>query len=425
MLSREDNNLLTRVGPGTPMGEMLREFWTPALRSDAIEADGAPKRVRLLGENFVAYRATDGRVGFLVEACPHRGVSLALGRNEENGLRCIFHGWKFGIDGKCVDTPTEPEDRREAFCARVPVKQYPAREAGGIVWVYLGRRATPPKFYDFEFHQPPADALVRCAIVHGNWLQGFEGQLDSAHIGMLHASSTANTGRSNGALNTYARNNTSPRFDIVEKPYGFREAALRELGDGTVYARIREVVFPYYSFIPGDHGQPRLVVVVVPIDDEWSAHWYYYMNPFGPVPDWYRDWAVVGTTPNSDNYSENMGGVVNMWNQSRDAMKNGHWSGVLGNFTYEDFIVEESMGPIVDRSTEFLGTSDAVIVRARRMLLEALREHAEGKLPFGLDGDVDYGRIRALAIRMPATQDWREIDPLSPPQPAVPVAEKV
>jgi nitrite reductase/ring-hydroxylating ferredoxin subunit len=416
MLSRAENDRLTRVGPGTPMGEMLREFWTPALRAAAIEPDGAPKRVRLLGENFVAFRDSSGRIGFLAEACPHRGVSLALGRNEENGLRCIFHGWKFTVDGRCVETPTEPEERREAFCARVPVKHYPTREAGGIVWVYLGRRATPPKFYDFEFHTPPADALVRCAVVHGNWLQGLEGQLDSAHIGMLHRSSTANTARSNGSLNDYARRNTSPRFEVIEQPYGFREAALRDLGDGTVYARIREVVFPYYSFIPGDHEQPRLVVVVVPIDDEWSAHWYYYMNPFGPVPDWYRNWAIEGTTPNSDNYSADMGGVVNMWRQDRTAMTAGHWSGILGNFTYEDFVVEESMGPIVDRSQEFLGTSDAVIVRARRMLLEALREHEQGKLPFGLDRDLDYGRIRALAIRMPASLDWREIDPLAPPQ---------
>ena len=211
--------------------------------------------------------------------------------------------------------------------------------------------------------------------------------------------------------------NRSPRFDIVEQPYGFREAALRDLGDGTVYARIREVVFPYYSFIPGDHGDPRLVVVVVPIDDEWSAHWYYYMNPFGPVPEsYYRDVAILGTAPNDDNYSEDMGGVVNMWRQDRRAMKSGHWSGILGHFTYEDFIVEESMGPIADRSDEFLGTSDAVIVRARRMLLQALREHEAGKLPFGLDQDLDYSRIRALSIRFPTALNWRDIDPLNPPQ---------
>ena len=411
MLSKEENERLTSVGPGTPMGLMLREFWTPAIRSGALEADGAPRRVRLLGENFVAFRATDGRVGFFAERCPHRCSSLALARNEDNALRCIFHGWKFDVSGKVVDVPTEPAERRAEFAARVPLKHYPTREAGGLVWAYLGKRATPPKFYDFEFHKPPADAIVRCAIVHGNWLQGFEGQLDSAHIGMLHSSSTQ---RGNNRTNTYSRLNTAPRFDIVETPYGFREAALRDLPDGSIYARIREVVFPYFSLIPGDHGQPRLVVAVVPIDDEWSAHWYYHMNPFGPVPDWYRALAFEGTAPNSDNYSEDMGSSANLWHQDRAAMQQGHWSGVLKNFTYEDFIIEESMGPIADRSQEFLGSSDAVIVRARRLLLEALRQHEVGKLPFGLDQDLDYSRIRALAIRMPGQVDWRTIDPLNP-----------
>jgi phenylpropionate dioxygenase-like ring-hydroxylating dioxygenase large terminal subunit len=419
MLTRADNERLTQVGPGTPMGEMLREFWTPAARSAALEADGAPLRVRLLGENFVAFRATDGQVGFFQENCPHRGASLALARNEENGLRCIFHGWKFDISGRCVDTPTEPAEQRAEFCTRVPLRHYPVQEAGGMVWVYLGRRETPPKMFDFEFHAPPADALIRCGIVHGNWLQGFEGQLDSAHLGMLHASSTAGDRQYKDRLNKFARHNTSPRFETIEQPYGFREAALRDLGDGTVYARIREVVFPYYSFIPGDHGQPRLVVATVPIDDEWSAHWYYYMNPFGPVPQWYRDWAVKGTTPNDDDYSEDMGSLANMWRQDRAAMKAGHWSGILGNFTYEDFIVEESMGPIADRSQEFLGSSDLVIVRARRLLQKALQDHAEGRLPFGLDQNLDYSRIRALATCFPASRDWREIDPRDPPVEAV------
>ncbi len=246
---------------------------------------------------------------------------------------------------------------------------------------------------------------------------------DSAHIGMLHRSSTANVGQATNRLNRFATTNTAPRFEIVEKPYGFREAALRDLGDGSVYARIREVVFPYYSFIPGDDGQPRLVVVVVPLDDEWSAHWYYYMNPFGPVQDWYKRWAVIGTTDDDDDYSADKGGIANMWHQNRDAMKAGHWSGILGNFTYEDFIVEESMGPIADRSQEFLGSSDAVIGRARRMLLTALKEHEEGKLPFGLDGSVDYSTIRALSIRVPKTLNWQQINPLDPPGEVVEAAE--
>src|SRR5579863_8332906 len=413
MLSKEENERITRVGRGTPMGEMLRECWTPAMRSASLIADGSPKQFRLLGEDLVAFRVTDGRVGVLARQCPHRCSSLALARNEENGLRCIFHGWKFDVSGKCVDTPTEPADRRKAFAATVPVTHYPAREAGGMVWIYMGRRATPPAFYDFEFHHPPADALLRCAIVHGNWLQGFEGQLDSAHLNFLHRSSVPGRSNANSTGNMVS-SDTAPRFEFIDQPYGFREAALRAMPDGSIYARIREVVLPYFSFIPGNHGEPRFVVAIVPIDDEWSAHWYYYMQPFGPVPDWYRALAFEGTAPNSDDYSEDMGNSANLWHQDRMAMKQGHWSGVLKNFTYEDFIIEESMGPITDRSQEFLGSSDAVIVRARRLLLEALREHEGGKLPFGLDQELDYSRIRALAIRMPGQVDWRTIDPLNP-----------
>jgi phthalate 4,5-dioxygenase len=418
VLTAAENELLTRVGPGTAMGEMLREFWTPAVRGAALERDGAPRRVRLLGQNFVAFRATDGRVGFLDEACPHRCASLTLARNEENGLRCIFHGWKIDVAGKVVDCPSEPPERRAEFAARVPLRHYPTREAGGLVWVYLGRRQNPPRFFDFEFHAPPAEAIVRCAIIHGNWLQGFEGQLDSAHLGMLHRSSIAPGAarRGDNSLVRFSVANTSPRFEFLETPYGFREAALRELDDGTIYARIREVVFPYYSFIPGEHGEPRLVVVVVPIDDEWSAHWYYYMNPFGPVPDAYKQQMLWGTGPDSDDYAADRGNAANVWHQDRRAMRDGHWSGIMRNFTYEDFIIEESMGPIADRTREYLGTSDAVIMRARRMLMEALEEHRSGKLPFGLDGAAPYSRIRALAIRFPRGTNWLDIDPFNPPK---------
>jgi hypothetical protein len=265
-----------------------------------------------------------------------------------------------------------------------------------MVWVYLGRRDTPPDFYDFEFHAPPAESLLRRAVVHGNWLQGVEGQLDSAHLNFLHSTSTPGRGT---AIRSMVKAGSEPRFEFIEKPYGFREAALRDLPDGSIYARIREVVAPYYSFIPGADGQPRFVVVIVPIDDEWSAHWYYYLNPFGPVPDWYRDLALDRTGPDHDDFAADRGSVATIWNQDRGAMKNGHWSGLMRNFVYEDFIVEESMGPIADRSQEYLGSSDSVITRFRKILFAALKNHERGELPFGLGGGIDYSAIRALAIR--------------------------
>ncbi len=414
MLSREDNERLTRVGPGTPMGEMLRELWTLAVRSASLVADGAPKPFRLLGEDLIAFRATDGRIGILRRACPHRCASLALARNEGNGLRCIFHGWKIDVSGVVVDTPTEPAETREAFAARVPVVHYQAKEAGGLVWVYMGKRETPPPFYDFEFHHPPADSLLRCAIVHGNWLQGFEGQLDSAHLNFLHSTSVPRSRP--GTTGSMVTNDSAPRFEFIDKPYGYREAALRNLPDGSIYARIREVVLPYYSLIPGNHNEPRLVVVVTPIDDERSAHWYYYMNPFGPVPEWYLEQAMDRSGPDHDDFAADRGDASNAWHQDRVAMKSGHFSGIMKNFVYEDFIIEESMGPIMDRTQEFLGASDAVIVRTRRMLLKALDDHAAGILPFGVDSGIDYRAIRALAIRFPRDTNWKELDMKNPPQ---------
>ena len=411
MLSAKDNERLTRVGPGTPMGELMREVWHPAVRSQSIVAHGAPKPFRLLGEDLVAFRNADGSPGFMQRQCPHRCASLALARNEGDGLRCIFHGWKFDSNGKTVDVPTEPAERRAAFAERVPVKTYPAREAGGIVWIYMGRRATPPNFFDFEFNHEPAHSLIRVTTVHGNWLQGFEGQLDSAHLNFLHSSSVPKGPTTAG---TMVSGDSSPSFEFIERPYGFTEAALRRLPDGGTYARIREVVLPYWSLIPGNHDEPRLVVVVTPIDDEWSAHWYYYMNPFGPVPQWYVDQAMAGSGPDDDDFAADRGDISNSWNQNRDAMAKGHFSGILKNFVYEDFIIEESMGPIMDRTKEFLGSSDAVVVRTRRMLLQALDDHQKGKLPFGLDQDVDYRKIRALSVRYPKGVDWKDIDVHNP-----------
>ena len=179
MMNQADNELLTRIEPGTPMGAMLREYWVPACRSAKLEVDGAPERVRLFGENFVAFRATGGRVGFMQEACPHRCASLALARNEEGGLRCVFHGWKFSVEGKCVDAPTEPRQQRERFAESVPVRSHPTHEAGGLVWVYMGARATPPRFPDYQFTTLPADQVQPYrGIIRTNWLQGLESLLD-------------------------------------------------------------------------------------------------------------------------------------------------------------------------------------------------------------------------------------------------------
>jgi phenylpropionate dioxygenase-like ring-hydroxylating dioxygenase large terminal subunit len=418
MLNKQDNERLTRVGPGTPMGELLREYWMPAVRSKKLEADGKPERIRLLGEDFVAFRATDGRVGFIDEGCPHRVASMALGRNEENGLRCLFHGWKVDVEGRVVDTPTEPEDRRERFASLVPTRRFKVHEAGGVVWVYIGQKQEAPPFPEFEFtglpdtHLNPMRGLMKCS-----WLQALEAALDSAHVGFLHArggkAPPRGTERSR-VESDFMRINKAPVFEFEVTPHGFKEAALRVQPDGDTYGRIREVALPFYSLIPRLHDQPGLVVASIPIDDENTAQWYlrYDVNqPINYDPAYTSKFGTNSGDP--DFFNSDMGGLENMWNQDRQAMKDGHWSGIVNRTNaYEDFIVQESMGPIVDRSKEYLGASDVVISLARRQLLAAVKKHEEGEGPSWMDG-VDFRSIRSISVVLKPGRNWRNVDPLN------------
>lgn len=423
MLSKENNDRLTLVGAGTPMGITMRKYWHPVVRSARLEADGAPVRVRLLGEDLVAFRSTDGRVGLFDEACPHRCASLALARNEDNGLRCIFHGWKFDVSGKVVDVPTEAPERREAFAAKVPLKHHRVREGGGIVWAYMGREETPPPFPDFEFMDLPEDQIdVRLGKVKVNWLQALESVIDSAHLSFLHkgvlvSRPTDDTEMSAGMRGGFAAvaESTAPRFEINERPYGFREGAIRDYPDGRRLAKIREFVAPYFSFLPGFPETPtrRILVIAVPIDDENCAQWilnYRVDAPFGPgeVEDF---WKLAN--PDPDNFLDVGGDADNMWNQDRQSMKDGHFSGFPGrHFFEEDMIVQESMGRIVDRSKEYLGQSDKVITYVRRNLMNSVNSVEAGGEPWGMQdpGAFDYRHIRSCAVFLEPEEDWTTID---------------
>lgn len=413
MLNKADNELLTRIGPGTRMGAMLREYWVPACRSAKLEADGAPEPVRLFGENFVAFRVTDGRVGFIQEACPHRCASLSLGRNEENGLRCIFHGWKFGVDGTCIDAPTEPRQQREQFARSVPVRSHPTHEAGGLVWVYMGAQETPPRFPDYAFtHLPDTHVQPYRGIIRTNWLQGLEALLDSAHVTFLHATNLGSpVGREYFRDESdYMLNDGAPAFEFDERPYGFREGAIRQEGPDRSYARVREVALPFFSFIPAAPSGPRVVCCSIPIDDVTTAQWYISYDTDAPLT---RDMmgAFGKWSGNPDHFNADMGDASNLWGQDRAAMKAGHWSGLVNRSNaYEDFAVQESMGPIVDRSQEYLGTCDRVIYRARRLLLDAVNRFTEtGEVSFAGE-DVDFAGIRAVSFAYPRLQDWRDVE---------------
>jgi phthalate 4,5-dioxygenase oxygenase subunit len=411
-LKAEDNELLTRVGPGTAMGRMLRQYWTPAVRSNALIADGAPVVVRLFGQDYLAFRATDGSVGFVDEACPHRGVSLALARNEENGLRCIFHGWKFDTSGRLVDAPAEPAARREKFQATVKTSKYATREAAGVLWVFVGEGEVPP-FPEFEFMDlPPEQVFIRRAVVPYNWLQGLEAHLDSSHVGFLHSGwakqDTEHTEKKQREMINKMLQDNAPRFEMDDTSYGMREGALRDLGEGITYARIREVVLPFHTFIPSPPNAHNSSRISVPIDDETSAEWYVLYNSERPLDPAIIKAFFFNTADDPDNFAANLGDKSTRWDQDRAAMKKGHFSGLTKNLSFEDFIVQASMGRRFDRSKEQLGSADAIVVKVRRLLLEAVKAFDAGAPAPWNSRDIDYPSIRARSVEFDAGKSWRE-----------------
>lgn len=410
-MRREDNERLMLTGPGTPMGQMLRQYWVPIIHGSKLERDGAPLRVKLFSQNFVAFRATDGRVGFLDEACPHRGVSMALGRNEDNGLRCIFHGWKRDVTGAVVDAPCEPRERREAFCRSIRVNKYAVHEAAGVVWAYLGQGEAPP-FPDFEFTGLPLDQVaMRRAIVPYNWLQGVEAHIDSSHVPFLHRGflEQEKAGLDPAIRDALSKmmNDTSPKFETDETVYGLREGALRNLGDGQTYARIREIVLPFYTFIPGAFAGACHGRMSVPIDDDSSAEWYVLYDPAKPLAAEEMKSIFMNSSEDPDDFAANLGSAENMWGQDRQAMKNGHYSGLTRNIPFEDFIVQASMGSRIDRSVEQLGAADMILAKVRRMLLDGLGKFESGGT-VSWRGDFNYRGIRARSVCYDASTTWRE-----------------
>jgi phthalate 4,5-dioxygenase len=392
MLGKESNELLCRIGPGTPMGGMLRQFWVPALRSAKVEAGGAPVRVRLFGENFVAFRGSDGRVGFLDEACPHRGVSLALARNEDCALRCIFHGWKINVDGQVVEVPSEPIGSQLA--AKVRVNHYPVRDAGGVIWVWLGQGEQPSPFPNIEFTGLPVEqVLVRKGLVHCNWFQILEGFLDSAHVTALHKTWLP-AGNSTGGAFPGMMGDMAPRYEIEERPYGFMANAKRAWPDGTEVNRASEYILPWATIIPSALKTIHAITLVTPTDDENCVYWNIVWDTENPISaESYDAISGIGTLgPDPDDFYYPRGTAEQVWGQNRELMKAGNFSGFTA-IPIEDFAVQESQGVFADRSREHLGISDVAVIRARKLLLDMVKEYQQGKTPRSLERQLDYSDI--------------------------------
>ncbi len=420
MLSKEDNELLCHVGAGTPMGDLMRQYWVPAFMGKEIAApDSPPMRIRLLGENLIAFRATSGEVGIVADACPHRGASLFFGRNEEDGLRCVYHGWKFDVTGACVDMPSEPAESN--FKNKVRAKAYPALERNGIVWCYMGTREVLPPLPDFEANLV-GEGVVRLNLTMRdcNYMQALEGDIDTSHLGYLHLGASKWEEQDPGSFEYYALKDRAPRYDVIETEFGTSYGAYRPAEEDTYYWRTAHFLFPFYTMIPsGKLGEQILVRAWVPLDDEHTMYWGIMIHFEADSPRAMRPAQAAAARSRSGdallaNSTDWLGrfrlrqNAANDYEIDREKQKNlVNYTG-LDNVPLEDQAITESMGTIYRRNQEHLGTSDVMIIRTRRRLINAAKALREGgTIPPGVDEPEVY-KVRSGGIILPRSADWRE-----------------
>jgi nitrite reductase/ring-hydroxylating ferredoxin subunit len=417
MLSREENERLTRVGAGTPMGETMRRYWLPALLSwELPEPDCAPVRVRLLGEDLVAFRATDGRIGLIEEFCPHRGASLWLGRNEENGLRCVYHGWKFDVDGQCVDQMNEPRQ----FCAKVRAKAYPTVEFGGVIWAYMGPKERQPAPPHFAWTQAPETHRAASKVWQAcNWLQALEGGIDTSHFTILHRALRHNSLQPGIEIDSPGVRGGAPTLEVDVTDYGYRYFGIRPMADGSQYVRGYHFIMPFTQLRPPRPGQSEVHGHYwVPIDDEncmvWNFYYSYGAAPLDPHESSEGGGNTYGTHVDTANGFRPLRHRGNDWGIDRKMQKTETFSGIDG-INQQDRAVQESMGRIVDRTRENLGPADRAIVATRKLLLDAVETvRGQGDPP---GTGTSYYEVRAAELVLAPGVTWRdELLPLMYPQ---------
>lgn len=414
-----ETDILTRVGPGTPMGDFMREYWLPACMSCELAADAPPMRLKLLGEYLLAFRASSGRVGIMDHRCPHRAVSLFYGRNEDDGLRCVFHGWKFDAEGRCVDQPNLPVQQQSLDGVRA--KAYRVAERAGLVWAYMGRREVPPPLPEFPVLSMP---LWRLSIWSEqrecNYMQCLEGEIDTSHAGFLHMGLLkAETPYGPHGSNIDVVNRTI-EYQVHDTDYGVIAGGYRPAGDKDIYWRIANYLFPVYTQPPPNaFGAEAVMRAWVPMDDTHTmlialstdtyvmAQGPRAARPPVPVTGMSFDYQFL---PNSSDWHGRWRLAANRGNDhlmDRRVQKDGSYTGIEG-LDVQDTAMQESMGEIVDRSFENLVPSDLAVVRTRRRMLAALRAQGEGTPPPGVDHPEVYRQWSGY-ITAPKDTDMRKV----------------
>jgi len=453
VLSKEDNELLARVGPGTPTGELFRQYWLPFLLPHELDPDGPPLRIRLLGEDLIAFQDSDGRVGLLADHCSHRGASLFFGRNEECGLRCVYHGWKYDVNGNCVDMPNEPEphtgDQAGAdpqdeatlmgaaprrFKDKIRHRAYPCVEYGGLIWTYMGPRTEPPALPLLEWTQvPEPHRYAAKRLQHCNWAQALEGEIDQSHVSFTHSRVAAHRSMSaeqeaeadiRNPIGRYSRIDKHPVFSAIDTDGGVLINARRNADDRDMYYhRLTNFLLPNHTMPPSgvqDDNPTRVYRGWVPIDDDNVLVVAVDFNPGRPLSEQELARRKAGggagyvgdanfAPPTSAPFGawEPKGNWSNDFFLDRELQRTRVFSGIP-EFWAQDAALQMSMGLICNRSTEHLGTSDLGIITVRRRLLDAVKQlRDKGTIPPGVEDPTVY-QVRSTLSFLPKGVDWFE-----------------
>ena len=400
MLSREDNERLTRVGAGTPMGELMRRYWIPAAFSDAIaKPDSSPQRVRLMGESLVLFRDSGGRIGLLEERCPHRTASLFYGRNEQGGLRCVYHGLKFDVEGNCVDAPCVPQVgdvQLRNIKNQLKTRSYPCIERGEMVWTYMGPPELKPVFPDLEWTKlPKAQRYATRHVQECNYLQGIEGGFDATHLTFLHGGDTEPS-----------RRIVPTHYEVLPTDFGFVVGTGREPGNGTIMWNVNVMLMPFHKIIS---SVPHAAHVWAPIDDENTMLYSIDFHPDRALTEDDLTRSKEGRGIHTENVAGTDHAIRNRANDyliDRDLQASGaSYTGMKGLGT-QDCAIQESMGPIADRSAEHLLACDAAIVKIRRLMLQTLKDLEAGKPLPGMNPR-SY-RVRSMRCEAPSGTPFAE-----------------